>query len=39
MRAIAAGLRMPELTALAVRDIVDRAVSDHDASDRDGRRR
>lgn len=29
MRAIAAGLRMPELTPLPVRDVVERAVSDH----------
>lgn len=29
MRAIAAGLRMPELSPLPVRDVVERAVSDH----------
>jgi signal transduction histidine kinase len=29
MRAIAAGLRMPELTALSVREVASRAVSDH----------
>ena len=29
MRAIAAGLRMPELAPLPVRDVVERAVSDH----------